>query len=93
MIESIPLTVSALADIGHLLESVELPEQRLERTLHVLSRLVPYDQCALLIATSAETPIVVDATSMKQVFTDGNAKVADVCTGAIAAACTAAGIS
>jgi len=31
--------------------------------------------------------------NMKVVFTDGNAKVAEVCTGAVAALCTAAGIS
>jgi D-xylose transport system substrate-binding protein len=40
----------------------------------------------------AETPIVVDAKNMEQVFKDGNAKVSDVCTGPVAAACTAAGI-
>lgn len=40
----------------------------------------------------AETPIVVDAKNMQVVFKDGAAKVSDVCTAAIAAACTAAGI-
>jgi len=40
----------------------------------------------------AETPVVVDAKNMQQVFDDGNAKVADVCTGDVAAKCTAAGI-
>jgi D-xylose transport system substrate-binding protein len=40
----------------------------------------------------AETPIVVTAENMQQVFDDGNAKVADVCTADVAAACTQAGI-
>src|SRR6478609_1342577 len=40
----------------------------------------------------AETPVVVDAKNMQQVFDDGNAKVAEVCTGDVAAKCTAAGI-
>jgi D-xylose transport system substrate-binding protein len=35
---------------------------------------------------------VVDAKNMQQVFDDGNAKVAEVCTGDVAAKCTAAGI-
>ena len=41
----------------------------------------------------AADPIVVTTENMKQVFDDGNAKVAEVCTGAVAAACTAAGIT
>jgi len=41
----------------------------------------------------AETPVVVDAKNMKVVFDDGNAKASDVCTGDVAAKCTAAGIS
>jgi D-xylose transport system substrate-binding protein len=40
----------------------------------------------------AETPIVVTKTNMETVFTDGNAKATDVCTGAVAALCTQAGI-
>jgi D-xylose transport system substrate-binding protein len=40
----------------------------------------------------AETPVVVDVKNMQQVFDDGNAKVAEVCTGDVAAKCTAAGI-
>jgi len=38
------------------------------------------------------TPVVVKADNMQQVFTDGNAKVAEVCTGEVAALCTKAGI-
>ncbi len=41
----------------------------------------------------AETPVVVDAKNMKVVFDDGNAKVSDVCTGDVAAKCTAAGVA
>jgi D-xylose transport system substrate-binding protein len=40
----------------------------------------------------AENPIVVTTANMEQVFKDGNAQVADVCTGAVAAACTQHGI-
>jgi D-xylose transport system substrate-binding protein len=40
-----------------------------------------------------QDPSIVTTENMKVVFTDGNAKVADVCTAAIQAACTAAGIS
>jgi len=40
----------------------------------------------------AQTPIVVDASNMQQVFDDGNAKVSEVCKGAVAAACQKAGI-
>jgi D-xylose transport system substrate-binding protein len=40
----------------------------------------------------AETPVVVTKTNMETVFTDGNAKASDVCTGAVAALCTQAGI-
>jgi D-xylose transport system substrate-binding protein len=40
----------------------------------------------------AETPIVVNADNMQQVFDDGNAKVADVCKGEVAAICTQKGI-
>jgi D-xylose transport system substrate-binding protein len=40
----------------------------------------------------AMTPISVTVDNMKQVFDDGNAKVAEVCTGPVAAACAAAGI-
>jgi D-xylose transport system substrate-binding protein len=40
----------------------------------------------------AETPIVVTADNMQQVFDDGNAKVADVCKGDVAAICTQKGI-
>ena len=40
----------------------------------------------------AETPVVVDAKNMQTVFDDGNAKVADVCKGDVAAKCTEAGI-
>jgi D-xylose transport system substrate-binding protein len=38
------------------------------------------------------TPVSVTVDNMKQVFDDGNAKVAEVCTGPVAAACAAAGI-
>ena len=41
----------------------------------------------------AEDPVVVTVDNMKSVFADGNAKVAEVCKGAVAAACTKAGIS
>jgi len=40
----------------------------------------------------AMTPVVVTKENMQTVFDDGNAKVAEVCTGDVAAACTAAGI-
>jgi D-xylose transport system substrate-binding protein len=40
-----------------------------------------------------QTPTIVNTENMKTVFTDGNAKVAEVCTGEIATLCTAAGIS
>lgn len=40
----------------------------------------------------AMTPVVVTVENMQKVFDDGNAKVAEVCTGAVAAACTKAGI-
>jgi D-xylose transport system substrate-binding protein len=40
----------------------------------------------------AETPIVVTADNMQQVFDDGNANVADVCKGDVAALCTQKGI-
>ncbi|NYJ08957.1 sugar ABC transporter substrate-binding protein [Petropleomorpha daqingensis] len=40
----------------------------------------------------AETPIVVNADNMQQVFDDGNANVADVCKGDVAAICTQKGI-
>lgn len=40
----------------------------------------------------AMTPVVVTVENMQTVFDDGNAKVAEVCTGEVAAACTAAGI-
>jgi D-xylose transport system substrate-binding protein len=40
----------------------------------------------------AETPVVVTAKNMQQVFDDGNAKVSDVCTGNVKAACEKAGI-
>jgi len=40
----------------------------------------------------AETPIVVTADNMQQVFDDGNANVADVCKGDVAAICTQKGI-
>lgn len=40
----------------------------------------------------AMTPVVVTKENMQTVFDDGNAKVAEVCTGEVAAACTAAGI-
>ena len=39
-----------------------------------------------------QTPVVVTTENMQVVFDDGNAKVAEVCTGEVAAACTAAGI-
>jgi len=39
-----------------------------------------------------QTPSIVTTENMKVVFDDGNAKVAEVCTATIAAACTAAGI-
>jgi D-xylose transport system substrate-binding protein len=39
-----------------------------------------------------ETPVVVTKQNMETVFTDGNAKVSDVCTGAVATLCTQAGI-
>jgi D-xylose transport system substrate-binding protein len=38
------------------------------------------------------TPVVVKGDNMKQVFDDGNAKVAEVCTGEVAALCQSAGI-
>jgi len=40
-----------------------------------------------------QTPVVVTADNMQQVFDDGNAKVADVCKGPVAAACKKAGLS
>ena len=40
----------------------------------------------------AQTPTIVTTENMQVVFDDGNAKVADICTAAIQAACTAAGI-
>ncbi len=40
----------------------------------------------------AETPTVVTAKNMEQVFKDGNAKVSDVCTGQVKALCAKAGI-
>jgi D-xylose transport system substrate-binding protein len=40
----------------------------------------------------AQDPSIVTTKNMQTVFDDGNAKVADVCTAAIQAACTAAGI-
>lgn len=40
-----------------------------------------------------ETPILVTASNMKQVFDDGNAQASAVCTGNVAPKCTAAGIS
>ena len=40
----------------------------------------------------AMTPVSVTTENMKTVFDDGNAKVAEVCTGPVAAACAAAGI-
>jgi D-xylose transport system substrate-binding protein len=40
----------------------------------------------------AQDPITVTVENMQQVFDDGNAKVADVCTGEVAAKCTAANI-
>jgi D-xylose transport system substrate-binding protein len=39
-----------------------------------------------------QTPIVVTAENMQKVFDDGNAKVSEVCTGAVAAACQKYGI-
>jgi D-xylose transport system substrate-binding protein len=39
-----------------------------------------------------QTPIVVTAENMQKVFDDGNAKVSEVCTGAVAPLCTKAGI-
>ncbi len=47
---------SALADIGHVLESVESPAQQLERALELLGRFVPYDRCALFDAASTAVP-------------------------------------
>jgi D-xylose transport system substrate-binding protein len=40
----------------------------------------------------AETPLVVTTDNMQQVFDDGNAKVTDVCTGSVKAACEKANI-
>ena len=40
-----------------------------------------------------QTPIVVDAKTMKQVFDDGNAKVSEVCTKEVKPLCDKAGIS
>jgi D-xylose transport system substrate-binding protein len=40
-----------------------------------------------------QTPVVVTADNMQQVFDDGNAKVSDVCKGPVAAACKKAGLS
>src|SRR4051812_7440137 len=40
----------------------------------------------------AETPTVVTKKNMQQVFDDGNAKISDVCTGNVKAACEKAGI-
>jgi D-xylose transport system substrate-binding protein len=40
----------------------------------------------------AETPTVVTVKNMQQVFDDGNAKISDVCTGNVKAACEKAGI-
>jgi D-xylose transport system substrate-binding protein len=40
----------------------------------------------------AEKPTVVTSKNMQQVFTDGNAKVSDVCTGKVKALCDKAGI-
>jgi D-xylose transport system substrate-binding protein len=39
-----------------------------------------------------QTPVVVDAKNMKVVFDDGNAKISDVCTKAVAEACQKAGL-
>ena len=39
-----------------------------------------------------QTPVVVDAKNMKVVFDDGNAKISDVCTKAVAEACLKAGL-
>jgi D-xylose transport system substrate-binding protein len=39
-----------------------------------------------------QTPVVVTAENMKKVFDDGNAKIAEVCTAAVAAACKKAGL-
>jgi len=50
--------VSTLADIGHVLESVEMPREQLQRALELLDRFVPYDRCALLDAASEERPRV-----------------------------------
>jgi len=50
--------VSTLADIGHVLASVETPPEQLERALELLARFVPYDHCALLDAASADVPRV-----------------------------------
>ena len=40
----------------------------------------------------AETPIVVTPENMQKVFDDGNAKISEVCTGAVKAACDKAGL-
>ena len=48
--------VSSLADIGHVLESVERPPEQLQRALELLSGFVPYDHCALLDAASGDAP-------------------------------------
>lgn len=51
--------LSALADIGHLFESAELPGQQVRRALALLRRLVPYDRCALLDTAVRETQTLV----------------------------------
>jgi D-xylose transport system substrate-binding protein len=45
------------------------------------------------VPSALATPVWVTIENMQQVYDDGFATVADVCTGDIAAACTKAGIS
>lgn len=52
---------SALADIGHLLESVQRPAEQLERALVLVGRFVPNDCCALLDVCSSPGPALVVA--------------------------------
>ncbi|MBI2392019.1 MAG: PAS domain-containing protein [Deltaproteobacteria bacterium] len=68
MTTHVTAAVSVLADIGHLLESVDSPRQQLERALDMIGRLVAYERCALLDACSSASPgmVVVPAASPEE---------------------------
>jgi PAS domain S-box-containing protein len=63
MTTGINAAAAALADIGHLLESVQTPEQQLRGAMLLLHRVVPYDRCALLDACSGPTPTVLTSSA------------------------------